>query len=204
MEARSLIAFILPPVVGGVIGWFTNYLAVKMLFHPRQPVRLLFFDVQGVFPKRQKALAANFGRMVEQELISHEDVRRVITDPAFQEKFKAPLGEYVERFIIERLTSLSPMVSMFLSDQMRERIRGLITAELEKLVPDIIERAALELEDRLDFGDLARRKVEALSLDRLEDLLVSSMKREFKFIELSGGVLGVLIGLVQAVLQLWL
>lgn len=204
MEARSLIAFILPPVVGGIIGWFTNYLAVKMLFHPRQPVRLLFFDVQGVFPKRQKALAANLGRMVEKELISHQDVREVISNPEFQEKFKAPLGEYVERFIIERLTSISPMVGMFLSDQMRERIRGLITAELEKLVPDIIERAALELEDRLDFGDLARRKVEALSLDRLEDLLVSIMKREFKFIELSGAVLGVLIGLIQAVLQLWL
>lgn len=204
MEARSLIAFILPPVVGGIIGWFTNYLAVKMLFHPRQPVRLLFFDVQGVFPKRQKALATNLGRMVEKELISHQDVREVISNPEFQEKFKAPLGEYVERFIIERLTSISPMVGMFLSDQMRERIRGLITAELEKLVPDIIERAALELEDRLDFGDLARRKVEALSLDRLEDLLVSIMKREFKFIELSGAVLGVLIGLIQAVLQLWL
>lgn len=69
-------------------------------------------------------MAANLGRMVERELISHQDVREVIASPEFQEKFKAPLGEYVERFIIERLDFLSPMVSMFLSDQMRERIRG--------------------------------------------------------------------------------
>ena len=48
---------LLLPIIAALIGWSTNYLAVKMLFHPRLPLRIMGFSIQGVFPKRQKQLA---------------------------------------------------------------------------------------------------------------------------------------------------
>ena len=57
------------PFIGAGIGWVTNFIAVKMLFHPRKPLRLLFFSVQGVFPKRQQAFAHKLGAIVSDELI---------------------------------------------------------------------------------------------------------------------------------------
>ena len=45
------------PVIGALIGWLTNWVAVKMLFHPREPLKLGIVTVQGIFPKRQQALA---------------------------------------------------------------------------------------------------------------------------------------------------
>lgn len=50
---------ILIPVMGFVIGYFTNYIAVKMLFHPRRKI----FGIQGVLPKRKKQLAKNIGEV---------------------------------------------------------------------------------------------------------------------------------------------
>jgi len=38
------------PVIAAIIGWGTNYLAVRMLFHPRQEKRILGLSFQGVFP----------------------------------------------------------------------------------------------------------------------------------------------------------
>ena len=58
------------PLVAALIGWFTNYIAVKMLFHPKNPKGFLFVKIQGVFPKRQKALAQKLGDLVAEELFS--------------------------------------------------------------------------------------------------------------------------------------
>jgi len=45
--------FILIPIVGFLIGYFTNWLAIKMLFHPKRKI----LGIQGILPKRKKILA---------------------------------------------------------------------------------------------------------------------------------------------------
>ena len=75
------LVFLLPFIAAG-IGWVTNYLAVKMLFHPRKEVRVLGFQIQGVFPKRQTALAEKLGDLVSEELFSIEEVTVKIHDIA--------------------------------------------------------------------------------------------------------------------------
>lgn len=190
--------FLVSPLVCGLIGWLTNRLAVKMLFRPKKPVRILGFTLQGVFPKRQKALAVNLGAMVEQELISHEDITALIRDPSFQTRFQAVGDAYVDRLINERLPAAIPMASMFLNDQVKGKIRELLSEQLVRFIPRVLDIAAEELEDQLDVGEMVRKKVEEFSIDELEAVLESIMKREFRFIEYLGGVLGAFIGLLQA------
>ena len=55
----------------------------------------------------------------------------------------------------------------------------------------------------MDVETVVREKVEAFSSDKLEEMLLSIMKREFRFIEVVGAVLGFVIGLVQLGI-LWL
>ena len=71
------------PLIAAVIGWGTNYLAVRMLFHPREEMRILGLRIQGVFPKRQQALAEKLGQLVARELFSMEDVRRHLQGDEF-------------------------------------------------------------------------------------------------------------------------
>lgn len=188
----------LAPVICALIGWLTNYLAVKMLFHPRKPVKILFYTMQGIFPKRQKALARNLGEMVQGELISHEDVVGVLQDKAFLDKVRTMSGDYADSLVRERLVTLHPMIGMFLNDEMAEKIKDMLGSELESLIPRVVEEASRELESKLDFKEMVREKVEAFSMDKLESILFAIMRQEFRFIELVGGVLGFMVGLVQA------
>jgi len=48
---------ILIPIISAFIGWFTNWIAIKMLFHPREPKKFLGLTLHGIFPKRQKVIA---------------------------------------------------------------------------------------------------------------------------------------------------
>ena len=62
--------FIFLPLTGALIGWITNLLAIRLLFHPRRPLRLwpLPFKIQGLLPKRREELAENIADIVSEQL----------------------------------------------------------------------------------------------------------------------------------------
>ena len=60
--------------VGTLIGWFTNYQAIKLLFRPYKEVNLLFFKIQGLIPKNRDRISENLAETIEKELISLDDI----------------------------------------------------------------------------------------------------------------------------------
>lgn len=191
------IVILFSPLICALIGWLTNYLAVRMLFQPRKPVRLGFLTLHGVFPKRQKALAEGLGHMVEKNLINHDDLQKVLHDPSFLSVFRNTAARHVESFLNEKLGNLNPMIQMFLTQDMKNRLRDMLLDEMDNMLPDLMEGAASELENRLVFRDIVREKVEGFPSEKVEKILLGIMAKEFRFIEVVGGVLGFLVGLVQ-------
>lgn len=182
------------------IGWITNYIAIKMLFHPRQPMRFGSLTVQGIFPKRQQALAINLAAVIEGELLSHNDIQAAMLRPEFADRLKGKIQEGFATFLTTRLGSIHPMIGAFLSGDLLDKVVGLLDTELDRIVPGLLETATDELEKSLDFRKVIQAKIENLPMDRLEALLMSIMAKEFRFVELVGGVLGGIIGLIQGIL----
>jgi uncharacterized membrane protein YheB (UPF0754 family) len=195
-----LLKLCLSTVICAFIGWITNFIAIKMLFHPRRPVQVGSLTVQGIFPKRQKALAMNLAAVIEGELLSHDDIRQAMQRPEFSARLKERILDGFSEFLSTRLGGLNPMIAMFLDGPMMEKIKGLLDKELDRIVPGLLETATGELENSLDFRRIIQDKIENLSMERLEILLMSIMAREFRFIEVVGAVLGAIIGLIQGLL----
>ena len=193
---------LLLPVIASLIGWFTNYLAVKMLFHPRIPFQFLGISIQGVFPKRQKQLAEKLGKLVAEELFSIQEVTLKLKELATSEESMDLVGKRIEKTIREKLVKSFPMLAMFLTDEMVEKVTNLFKAELQDFLGESAQDIGNKLEESLDVKELVREKVEAFSSDKLEEILFSIMRKEFRFIEMIGAVLGFLIGCVQVGLTL--
>ena len=191
------------PVIAAVIGWGTNRLAVRMLFHPRQERRILGLRVQGVFPKRQKALAEKLGQLVARELFSMEDIRKQLQSEEFiahaTKTIEAKLDEFLQTYLMETI----PIVSTFLGSDMVAKVKHALVECLAKAVPELGEMFMSHLEKNMDVETVVREKVEAFSSDKLEEMLLGIMKKEFRFIEWVGAVLGFVIGLAQLGI-LWL
>lgn len=200
----TMIAYLLPPVVGALIGWGTNWLALKMLFRPVNPWKLGPLVIQGVIPRRQDALARNLGEMVERELVSHHDLSRALASPEMLEAFRPMILAEAQRFADERLPGLHPMVAMFLNQGLKDKVAELLARELETMIPRLAEGAGAALENHLPVRDLVRAKVEAMSPRAMEEMLFSILAKEFGFIEWSGAVLGGLVGLAQTGMMLLL
>ena len=70
------------PIIGGVIGYFTNYIAVKMLFRPLKPIKIGKYTLPftpGIIPKRKPALAHALGQAVSNALLSKDELTKVLT-----------------------------------------------------------------------------------------------------------------------------
>ena len=79
---------IIPILVGALIGYCTNYIAIKMLFRPRKPVfvfgkKLPF--TPGVIPKNQPRIASAVGKAVGQNLFTNDDIVAAITESDLKE-----------------------------------------------------------------------------------------------------------------------
>lgn len=79
-----ILQYLWGPIVGAVIGYFTNYIAVKMLFHPHKPWKIGKLRIPftpGIVPQRQPALAKAIGDAVGNHLFTGDDLKRLfLTD----------------------------------------------------------------------------------------------------------------------------
>ena len=192
--------FVLIPLISGFIGWFTNWIAIKMLFHPKNPVRILGITFHGIFPKRQKQFAEKLGKLVSQELLSFKDIEQKITSADNIQKLLPPVEKHIDHFLRNRLSDVFPMLSMFIGDKTINQLKEVFMKELETVFPETMKTYMTHLEQDLDLEKLVYDKVAAFSTDKLESILYQIMAKEFRFVEVIGAVLGAVIGLIQVLL----
>ncbi|HEX8461215.1 MAG TPA: DUF445 family protein [Segetibacter sp.] len=190
------------PIISAFIGWFTNWIAIKMLFHPRKPKRILGITFQGIFPKRQRQFAAKLGKLVSSELFSFADLEQKISNPENVEKLMPVLEEHIEHFLKVKLTQQIPMLGMLIGEKTIGQVKEVFINELKELFPVLMKQYMGKLQSDLDLEKIVTEKVGLFSSDKLEDILNQIMSTEFRFVEIIGAVLGFIIGILQILLTL--
>ena len=94
--ALAVLPWILPPLLGAIIGYVTNRIAIKMLFRPLTPKRILGVRVPltpGVIPRNRFDLARTIGRMVSEQLLSPQSLKEQLDSRQFHDNIKDWIGE---------------------------------------------------------------------------------------------------------------
>ena len=193
--------YIIPVLLSTFTGWVTTWIAIKMLFHPRNPVNILGFKLQGIFPKNQQLIAQKLGQVVSKEFLSFAEIEAKVTNPDNLQMLKPEIEKHIDKFLREKLTDLFPMLSMFIGDKTINQLKDAFLMELESLFPILMKSYMTKLEKDLDLEKIVTEKVASFSSEKLEDILNQITKKEFKFLEIIGGFFGLLIGLVQVLIQ---
>ncbi len=191
---------ILIPLISAFIGWITNWVAIKMLFHPREPKKILGITFQGIFPKRQKQFAEKLGKLVSAEFLSFDDIEQKISNPENLKMIMPMVENHIDDFLRNRLSNEMPVISMFIGNKTIEKLKEAFMKEIELLFPQVMKQYAAKLKDELDLEHIVIKKVAAFSSDKLEEVLYQIMSKEFRFVEIIGAVIGFIIGLVQVII----
>ncbi|NDA63020.1 MAG: DUF445 family protein [Chitinophagia bacterium] len=196
-------SWLLIPIISAFIGWFTNWIAIKMLFHPKEPKRILGITFQGIFPKRQQQFAMKLGKLVSDELLSFQDISSKITHPDNLKKVMPLIDQHIDQFLRTQLPEQMPIVSLFIGDSTIRELKAVFLKKLESLFPELMENYMHTMQDQLNLEAIVTEKVAGFSSDKMEQILMSIMQKEFRFVEIIGGVLGFLIGLLQVFITLF-
>jgi uncharacterized membrane protein YheB (UPF0754 family) len=183
--------FIIFPIVGAAIGALTNEIAIKMLFRPYKEKRLLGIRVPftpGVIPAQRHTIAKNIAETFEQNLLSGDEIHKIITG----EKVHGIISTKVD----EMFASFGPMAAMF---------SGLKPKVVDKIISGIEEVADSSIASGgdLHIGEKIENKINAMDVAVLEELVLGFSRKQFKHITFFGGVLGFVIGLVQATIAFY-
>ena len=194
---------LLMTVVGGLIGYITNVLAVKMLFRPLKPFRvpIIGWEIQGLIPKRQKDIAVSIGKTVQEELISVEE----IIDKLVEDTDKTALIAMAKARIVELAeNNMPPMVPSIFKGAIVKYVAEAVDQNAESVMNEISEKLVHQATEKIQIADMVAEKIEAFDVMQLEEIIFSISKQELKHIEVLGGVLGVIIGLLQGLIVTFL
>ena len=183
--------------IGAMIGWVTNFIAIKMLFRPYKEVNLIFFKIQGLLPKRRNEIGNSIAEVVNNELVSVKDIISKISPEDIEENIGLIVDRILESRLKEEIVKNFPMAAFFLSDSMLEKIKHIIKQSILDHKEEMINVFAEYLENKVDIKSIIVEKVNGFSLEKIEEIIITLAKKELKHIEYIGAVLGGIIGLVQ-------
>lgn len=95
------------------------------------------------------------------------------------------------------------MFAMFLGEKTIGQLKVAFLSELESLFPVLMKGYMAKLQQDLDLEKIVTEKVQNFSSEKLEDILAQITKKEFQFLELIGGVFGILIGMVEVLFVIY-
>lgn len=187
-------AYILIPLIGGLIGWITNVLAIRLLFRPLKPIRIGPFVLHGLIPKRRSEIAVAVADTVANELVDISGLLKQVTTPEVQQELIRSIMRVVEVRGKDRMPSFLPEgIRVMIMDFLRK----LVEEELSTSLPSLLAQIVDSLKEKIDIRSMVIGRIEAMDLEQIETMVLSLASRELKAIEYLGGVLGFIIGLVQ-------
>ena len=198
------------PIVGALIGWFTNWLAVVMMFRPLEFTGVGLVGWQGIIP-------ANAGKMAQtlidnslSKIVSQEELLNRIDVAELARAMQLRLAPHVETIVddaIESITLRGFAVTDFVWGMAPQWMRSKVYAQVRSKLPAIIARfiqdARSEAGELLDINALITVRL-TIEKKLLVDLFQKACDKEFLFIERSGLYFGLPMGIpVMYIWHLW-
>lgn len=190
-------------VLGGIIGWITNRLAIKMLFRPFQPVNipLINFKIQGLIPKRKAEIAKSIGETVETELLSMEEIIMELIKGDNKDEILAMFKNKIAEIITDKRSSLIPSV---FKKMILKYINGIIDEEGDRIITEFIEDTVIKATASIRLSKMIEDRINKFEIEELEKIAIKVVRAELRHIEILGGILGFIIGIFQGIFILLL
>ncbi len=178
--------FIIYPLLGAFIGYLTNWLAITLLFRPRRKI----LGVQGLIVKRKELIAVKAGEIISQYLLNTQEISKSID----KKKVRSSISKLVDKTL-----SLIPDIGRkFLAKRLADITYYYFFDRYGTIKEEILELAVNDS----DLENIVRDKIMNYDIGELEYIIKKASGAEIAFILWSGAMLGLIVGVIEALLPL--
>lgn len=199
---NNFMTILMLTIVGGLIGWITNILAIKLLFRPIKPIKIPILNIEiiGLIPKRKKEIALNIGEVISKEILSSDDILNKAFSSDDGNEFNSYIINKIKNIINEKLEVIPLPFRMMASPYIDDILNKEVPSALSEITDDLMNKA----KEKINIQEMVEEKINDLDLEELESIIISIAKKELKHIEILGLVLGAIIGIIQGVLVIFI
>lgn len=177
----DVVTIVSGPLIGSLIGYVTNYIAVKMLFRPLNPIKIGSWTLPftpGILPRRKEQLAKALGIAVGHNLLTGDDLEEMIFTPDLQEVIIQELESMLDSEDQER------NIKNILSDYFDQDDYQSAKDGLEKLIcAKITERLA-----KMDIGTIIVKEGRRAIKEKTQGTLLGKMVNDRIIISLTSPI----------------
>jgi uncharacterized membrane protein YheB (UPF0754 family) len=188
------------PIMGVIVGYITNWMALQMIFRPLEPKKFIFFTYQGLFLRRQAEVSKELANIIAHKVLNTENLIKII--------FKGKGGDLLVKLVLDNaykgveslVQDKAPIAPVLLGSEKIQLIKMKVADKLVGIIPDIVDRVQLYITDTLKIEETVSERLTKLSKAEFEDILHSVFKEDEMTLILLGAFLGGMVGLAQALL----
>ena len=92
-------SYIIAPLLGGVIGYITNDIAIRMLFRPHKAKYIMGVHIPftpGIIPKEKGRIADAIGGVISENLMNKDVLERYLLSDDMVGKVRSAVEEFIE------------------------------------------------------------------------------------------------------------
>jgi uncharacterized membrane protein YheB (UPF0754 family) len=187
------------PLFGAAIGWFTDWLAIKLVFFPRERRKILgLFPLQGVFQRRRDEVAKQYATVVAREVMTVPNlVAGVLNGPGAYR-----VQELIHETVSQAIEDQAGIARPLLGPTRFATLQKAAADQAVRYLPTTMLTAERYATEALDIRDTIASKMRRLTRLEYEGLLRPAFRQdEWKLIAV-GAAIGAIIGELQVVLLL--
>ncbi|MEM9493729.1 MAG: DUF445 family protein, partial [Myxococcota bacterium] len=205
--SEIILLFVSVPVVTGLIGWGTNWAAVRMIFNPPRFVGIGPIGWQGIVYKQSHKFATGVADMATTNLLTASQLMGQLDPDEIEALLSDTLDDEAEAICKAAAEVVQPGVWDGLPDHVRAMILAQVKTRTRAIARELFETLTERADEFLDLNALVYSQLSGANADRLAEFTKHIGRKEFKFVEYYGGVFGFVIGLAQvtvwSVMQIW-
>jgi uncharacterized membrane protein YheB (UPF0754 family) len=187
------------PIGGIVIGYVTNWLALKLIFEPVEPYRFMFVTFQGLFMKRQKEVSKAYSEIVATEILTTQNIFQTIMKGKGSEKLIKIVEHHIQEAVDKTAGLSRSLIQLTSGTKKYQALKQHTTERFIEELPNEIRVIFDYAEEALNIEGTMCEKMANLSPREFQGFLRPVFQEDELKLILVGAVLGGLAGLLQVV-----
>ena len=187
------------PFFGFLVGWATNWLALKVIFRPLNPIKFGCLTIHGIFLKRQKEVSETFARVNCVEILHTKAIWETILNGPRSKNFYAMLRAHSIVFTEKLVGGLKPLAIAAMGSQQFSEMKEEIAQQIASELPFAMPHSYKYTTEALDMENTIRERMQKLSYAEFEGVLHPAFEEDEILLILVGGLLGLLAGGIQVI-----
>ncbi|MGH3384152.1 MAG: DUF445 family protein [Nocardioidaceae bacterium] len=189
------------PLFGIFTGWFTDWLALKMIFHPKHPTRYLgIIEWQGLFLKRRQEVSEKYGALIAQEILTPSNLFEALLKGPLSDRVFAMVQRHVQQIVDSQSGLARPLVVLTVGSTRYQEMKRFVATRVMAELPETMRHVEAYAEEALDIRNTLTTKMRDLEPEEFEELLRPAFRQDEWILISVGAILGGLMGELQVLL----